>query len=759
MGANSTRDHVDEKRRAQRKNHLTILAASQQGYRNLLNLSSLSYSQGFYYEPTISPTMLREHKDGLIILSGCQGSALFTALMGGKLVPKEEASYEKAKRIAWHFKQAFGDAYYVEVQAFPELESTCDANPLLARIAEELQIPLVATFDCHYTLPTERELQKILHAVRPGERRTLEEMERDWGYDAALCTPVSDATVIRKLEGTGLTKAQSIQAAAATEEIASRCSVELPRLDMVRFPLPPDVNSAMELWRKRLKQGWEYRGLDSLSRKQQREYKERIKYERSIIEPRDFIDYFLIVADIVSWAKDNGVAVGPARGSAAASLLCWLLRITEVNPMLFPNLVFERFIDVTREDLPDIDLDFDSDTRHLVRARLVEKYGEGQVCNIGTFSTFKAKVSLDDVGRVHKVPYEEVEKIKTQLIERSSGDLRASSTVEDTILQFDSARQVIERFPDLLQATELEGNIRGFGTHAAGLVVSTGPIKHVAPVVERKIDGRTVQVIEMDKDDAERQGLLKLDFLGLNTITMVTSACESIGMKHKDLYKLPLDDEKVLGAFRDGDVVGIFQFEGQATRAIVNNVEPDTFGEICDIGALSRPGPLHSGATAKYIQAKRAGRLRGYSSCSRAYRLQHERTDRVPGTDLAYRSRDRRLRLDAREPHSQDHQQEARQTGIPARVGPILGWLSEAAPRGGAEGCKNNLESLHNGRAVRFQCSPLCFIRYAELLVYVAEGVSPYRLLCSQPDSSAKGPKCSRNQAWSSSRPPARRNG
>jgi len=235
----------------QRKNHLTVLAETQAGYQNLLKLVSSTYSDGFYYEPTADGKMLAAHKEGLVVLSGCQGSALFTALVGGKHVAEEDASYERAKRVASQFKRALGDRYYIELQAFPELQKTCQANPLLVQIANELKIPYVVTFDCHYTVPEEKEMQQILHNLRPGEKRSLEDMAREWGYDSNLCPPWTDAMVIRKLVGTGLSREVAIRAVLNTREVADRCTVELPSLPMVRYPLPTGYESAVALWRDR----------------------------------------------------------------------------------------------------------------------------------------------------------------------------------------------------------------------------------------------------------------------------------------------------------------------------------------------------------------------------------------------------------------------------------------------------------------------------------------------------------------------------
>lgn len=601
FGIEAYTGYTDEARRTQMKNHLTILARDLGGYRNILRLVSLAYSKGFYYEATVDDEMLAAHREGLVVLSGCQGSELFTSLVGGKHIDPDAASYRRARAVAKRHRALFGEHYFIEVQAFPELESTRRANPLLARLASELRVPLVATMDVHYTAISERQMQKLLHTVRGGAKRTIEEQDRKWGYEAALAPPASDLAIYRRLRATGLSHRDAMSAIDNTALIAQDCNVELPRLPPIKYP-----NGSIKLFERWLEDGWHYRGFHNMPPSFRRKAKRQLEKERKVIEGKDFVDYFMVVSDAVRWAKDEGIAVGPARGSAAASLVCYLLRITEVNPLEFPNLVFERFIDVTRQDLPDIDLDFDSERRSEVRAYLVDKYGAECVNNIGTFYTYKAKMALDDVARASSIPKYVADNIKGMLIERSSGDLRASATIEDTANYFPEARKTFEEYPDLKKAIPLEGNVKGFGVHAAGLVISNGPITEVASVIaRRRDDGSLFDVVEMDKYDAEEQGLLKLDFLGLSTVTMLAEACRHVGMEFRELYDLSRDDEAVIDAFRQNDVSGIFQFEGRATRSICGALRPDSFDEICDTTALSRPGPLHNGAAGEYVDIKR----------------------------------------------------------------------------------------------------------------------------------------------------------
>jgi DNA polymerase-3 subunit alpha len=607
---------LEDDAQTQSKHHLTILAKDAEGYRNLLQLVTKSW-QNFYHDPIVTWPDLVAHQRGLIVLSGCQGSLLFCATVGGKGIPSEEASYRRGLRIAQLFSRTLDD-YCVEVQAFPELEPTCRFNRLAPRIARAIGRPLVATMDCHYTELEEAEVQKILHNLRPGEKQSLEEQARSWGYKAPLCPPPNDNTIFRRLVRSGLSATEAAEAIVTTEEISQECSAVLPKLPMIRFPVERfGFATASAYFHHLINEGWRYRGFHRLPQAERQARLDRVRYEAGLIESKDFIDYFLFIRHGVVRIKDEGVPVGPARGSAAASIVAYVLRITEVDPLRpeFAGLLrFERFISEDREDLPDIDLDFPGSARPRLRDIYIELMDGDptRVNNVGTFMQFKGKNSLDDIARVFGVPKFEVETIKDFLLERSSGDMRASSTVEDTIEQFEKPRDVIERFPDLRKASWLEGNIKGFGVHAAALALSNEPITTVTAIVEREIpkgSGNWITCVAMDKKDAERQGLVKMDFLGLNTMEMIWRSLRWLGKDLKWLYGLPLDDPRVYAVLQDVDVTGIFQFEGRSQRYVCSMIKPEKFSEIMDCGALCRPGPLHNGAAREYGEIKQGGKV------------------------------------------------------------------------------------------------------------------------------------------------------
>lgn len=597
--------------------HLTALAESAEGYQNLNRIVTRSWSENFYQWPTVSGEILTDHASGLILTSGCADSLLSCTLLGGKSNGEKRASassedVDNAEKVIRRFQALLGkDNYFLEVQRFKDLERTRTLNPIFAELSARTGAPLVATSDCHYPYPGDNEMQKILHAAGRG-LGTVAKAEAGWEYDIRLTLPTSDEEVIADLIGTGLTRAQAEAAVFATEAIAERCTVDLPRNELLRFPLPAGYDTPKDLIWDELRKGWEYRWHHSPDFRKEisdptrkRQYVDKLNYEMSVVQHKDgFFDYFLMLADAVQFAKNAGIAVGPARGSAAASLVLFLLRITEVNPMKFPTMVFERFIDVSRADLPDVDLDFADDRRDEVRQHLVRRWGGDRVGNIGNFVRYKGKNSIDDVSRVYQIPKWEAEVVKSRIIERSGGDSRASDSLMDTFEMFPQTQAVLDKHPELNYAVRLEGNYRGMSVHAAGIVISNNPISDTCAMYEREVKGELRSVLAYDKKDAEYLGMLKMDFLGLSTMGMINIALGIIGMSLDELYAIPLDEPETLRGFYDNDVVGIFQFEGRATRLVCGDVKPTNFMQLADINALSRPGPLFSGMTAQYVEVK-----------------------------------------------------------------------------------------------------------------------------------------------------------
>lgn len=597
--------------------HLTALAETQEGYQNLNRIVTRSWSENFYQWPTATAEMIREHSSGLILTSGCADSLLSCTLLGGKSNGEKRTTassddMKAAENVIRYFQDLVGkDNYFLEVQQFPALERTRILNPAFAELSARTGAPLVATADCHYPYPEDNEMQKILHAAGRG-LGTVAKAEAGWEYDIHLTPPSSDQQILQALVSTGLTVSQAWSSILATKSIAERSSVVLPKNELLRFPLEAGYDTPKDLLWDRIRSGWKYRMQTSRSFRRmmsdpamKKAATDKLFYEMDVIGGKvGFCDYFLMLAQVVAWAKDQGIAVGPARGSAAASLVLYLVRIIEVNPMMFPTMVFERFMDVTRMDMPDVDLDFADDRRDEVRQFLVRTWGADRVGNIGNFVRYKGKNSIDDVARVHMIPKWQAEIVKSRIIERSGGDSRASDSLEDTFKMFPQAQAVLDKRPELNYAIRLEGNYRGMSVHAAGIVISNNPISDTCATYTRQTSGGERTVLAYDKKDAEYLGMLKMDFLGLSTMGMISIALDIIGMTLEELYDIPLDEPETLRGFKENDVVGIFQFEGRATRLVCADVSPDNFMHLADINALSRPGPLFSGMTAEYVEVK-----------------------------------------------------------------------------------------------------------------------------------------------------------
>jgi len=599
--------------RSNRKFHLTALAMDVVGYRGLLRTVSDSWNN-FYHFPTTTTDMLTANGSRMITLSGCTGGLLACNAIGGKDV--EAQGLDGALRIASQYRELFGDRYYLELQAFPELDDVCELNALLLQVSHKLGIPTVATLDAHYPRPEQIKMHTLIHAIARGGaagKKTVDQQENSWNYEVPL-TLFSRQDVGQRLFSAGVgSRLEVSRALDNTIEVASRCDVTLPKNERVRYTLPAGVSTGVELMWQWLRDGWKYREMDSnLAPGTTREdYAQRLKHEVQLMDEKDFVDYFLILSDAVRWAKESGILVGPSRGSSGASLVCYLLRITEIDPLRHPHMYFERFIDPNRLDLPDVDLDFDDTLRDRVRKYLSRKYGRECVGNIGTFTRYRGKNSVDDIARVTGIPVADTARFKEFIVERAHADSRFSNTLEDTVAQFPQAKEIWDKYPELENALELEGMLKGFGVHAAGLVVANEPLTSTCAIYTRELASRIpgrpprkLSVLSADKKDAEHLGILKIDFLGLTTLGMLSSCLKMTGMTIDELYRLSLDDERVIDGFRRGDVRGVFQFEGRTTRMVTAQLLPDNFQELVDTNALSRPGPFHSGATLDYINTK-----------------------------------------------------------------------------------------------------------------------------------------------------------
>lgn len=620
------------------KFHQTILAMNQKGYVNLNRLVTNSYikkdnGEGFYMKPTVNLDSLFDKKktEGLIILSGCASSMLACTIAGGKGLGEELTKEEVEKGAHWSnfaqamelvdmYQETFGDRFYLEVQRFHDYHKTVAVNQVLERIWEKTQIPMVATADVHYPRFEDWDANQLANAI--GWNTTVEALEngaRKYDSKPGQTYPTSDKEMAKDLIKAGVSKRNAVQSVLNTKEVAKRCNVELPKTDPVRFSESDGTDEqAQKLLKQAIKDGIRYRcETDPRFKKRfktrRKDYAQRIKKELKTILPKGFSDYFLINKQIIGWAKDNGIVVGPGRGSAAGSVICYLLRLTEVDPIEFPEMVFERFLDPGREDDPDIDTDYQDDRRNEVFDFARSVYGEANVGNIGNFSRYRGKSAVKAAAKALKIPASAANDFSEYISEAPFGDPREFLTAYDAEEAFPEAKEIADKYPSLRRAYKLEGDMRTLGIHAAGMVLSNRPISDTCAIYSKeKTNGDRAEVIAYDKRDAAYLKMLKLDCLGLSTMTIVSDVLEMLDGKLtlEELYALPRNDEKVLKGFAEDKLTGIFQFEGRATRTIVKQIFSNTdkiptFMQLADMNALSRPGSLSSGMTAQYVRVER----------------------------------------------------------------------------------------------------------------------------------------------------------
>lgn len=571
--------------------HVTVLAKNKTGYRNLMKLVTKSWCEQFYYKPKITFQDLFDNQEGLIVLSGCMGGPVPRSL--------RDSNVEQAHK----FMKLFMDNiqhYYAEFQPvnFPEGKATFDKYIEFLKDERYLGVPWVVTSDCHSFDEEHAKIQEIMLCIQSND--VWSNPDR-WRFDQDDLY-LQNRENIEKNMKEFFPQVDWSDALDNTLRIADLVDFEFPTADPIKFPIPEEEK--IPLLRKMCEEGMVTRfGDDSKSLfKTDSKYRERLEYELDIIIKKNFVDYFLVVADLVKWSKENDILVGPGRGSAAGSLVCYLTDITEVDPLKY-DLIFERFIDINREDMPDIDIDFEDIKRPDIKRYLESKYGDDKVGTLPVFTTFKGKNTLDKIGSVFEIPFKVIDKLKSLIIERSGGDSRASFTIMDTLEQFEIAREYVETYPELKYASLMEGQLKNISQHAAGMVIANEPITDFCAVY--KIKGE--HVISLDYKDASSIGLLKLDILGLNTLSVIHQTLRTIKKRHKkdiDIYNMPLTDELTYKGFRDGKLFGIFQFDGQAVNQVCRQIQPHDFESLSAISALARPGPLNGGVTTAYINRR-----------------------------------------------------------------------------------------------------------------------------------------------------------
>jgi DNA polymerase III subunit alpha len=575
--------------------HLTLLARSGEGVRNLMRLSSASFLEGFYYKPRIDKEILERHAEGLICLSGCVGSEFSQHLLNGRV--------DEARTLAAWYQRVFGEEnFYIEIQD-NGLQIQRDQAEAAADVARRMGLPLVATSDAHYLMRDDYLAHDVLLCVNLG--RTVDEpldKPRFMADDGKL----SDQFYVRSPEEMYAALPGHEEALAQSARIAELVEEHYKSLDLGKrqFPSfqPPGRKTPEEYLRDLCEEGLRKRYGEHAPE----EARERLEHELGIICRMGFASYFLIVWDFVRYAREMGIP-NSARGSACGALVSYLLYLSHVDPLKY-DLLFERFLDPNRSEAPDIDIDLCKERRGEVIEYVRNKYGAANVAQIGTFGTMGAKAALKDVGRALNIPLARVDQV-TKLI-----PTRLNITLEEALKEEPQLERMIAEDPDIARlmdfARRLEGTARNVSTHAAGVVIADRPLDSLVPLqkLPNKDKEREAVSTQWEMGDVEKAGLLKMDFLGLRNLTSLDAAVRLINRRHPeapvDLNDLPLDDPATYQLLQRGDAKGVFQLDGAGIRDLLVKMKPDRFHDLIAILALYRPGPLNGGMVDSYVNRK-----------------------------------------------------------------------------------------------------------------------------------------------------------
>lgn len=556
--------------------HLVLLAKNDVGYRNLLKLVTAAHLDGYYYKPRIDWELLTQHHEGLICLSACLAGQVPQLLMQDKV-------YE-AENIAKKYAELFGpEHYYIELQKHPAIPEIERVNTKLIALSRKLGLPLVATNDVHYVEADDAEAQEILLCVQT--QRTIVEKNRP------LSMLGSPDFYLRNPEEMTELFAQYPEAIENTVKIASMCDITLSvgKWILPKFPLPE--GHTPEEYLRALVDG----RLPQRYKTVTEEIKDRINYELDIITKKGYSTYFLIVSDFVNWAKDQKIAVGPGRGSAAGSVVSYILGITGIDPLFF-HLPFERFLNPMRPSPPDIDLDFADDRRDEVIAYVTKRYGYDKVAQIITFGTMEARGAVRDAGRALGMPYAQPDRISKMIPVGAQGSGMSIDRAIDLSPELSTAYRAEPETKRLLDvARKLEGVARHASVHAAGVVIADKPLVGYTPLQRESKGERIVTQYDMYTVGEDGVGLLKMDFLGLRNLTIMAAALkfiEEVKGETIDLYGIPLTDKKTFEMLAVGETTGVFQLESAGMRRYIKELKPTTIFDLMAMVALFRPGPM-----------------------------------------------------------------------------------------------------------------------------------------------------------------------
>lgn len=596
----SPTDRFDKsgKSAGQAASHIVLIAMDSKGYQNLLKLASIAQLEGFHYKPRIDKEVLAEYSDSLICMTACLKGEI------PELIAREE-DMDRAREKARELREIFGDRFYLEIQE-NGIADQQKVNQGLKQLSGDLGIPLVATNDCHYLNQDEARAHEVLLCIQTG--KTVNDPKR-FRID-------SDQLYFKSPEEMTRDFSWAPEALESTRAIAERCNLELEfgQNHFPYFPVP-EGETVESFFDKEVRRGFkqrlaEIRELRELSREEEHTYQERLDSEMQVIKDMGFPAYFLIVADFIIWAKNQNIPVGPGRGSGAGSLVAFAMGITNIDPI--PNgLIFERFLNMERMSMPDFDVDFCMDRRGEVYNYVHEKYGgDSHVVQIITYGSMKAKGVIRDVGRALDIPFGEVDRIAKLIPDEMKMTVRKAI---ETVPQLRSLQQHDEKVANLLEiAMVLEGLQRHTSIHAAGVVISPEPMVEYLPVC--KGPGGEV-LTQYDMKHTEKTGLIKFDFLGLKTLTVIDRAVKLINSERDtplDIEKIPMDDRKTYDLLCRGDSLGVFQLESSGMRQLIVKMQPEHFPDMVALVALYRPGPLESGMVNDYIETKHGRKVARY---------------------------------------------------------------------------------------------------------------------------------------------------
>ncbi|MBL7159104.1 DNA polymerase III subunit alpha [Candidatus Microgenomates bacterium] len=580
----ASRSRFDKQPRIDKdQHHLVLLAKNAQGYKNLIKLTTLSHLEGFYYKPRIDLELLEKYSEGLICLSACLEGEVPSLLRKGE----DKKAEEKAKKLMEIFPE---DHFYLEIQHHPKIEDQALVNQKIIKLSSKLGIPLVATNDIHYVEKEDAEAQEILLCVQT--QRTILEKNRPLSMIKA---PSFYFRSPEEMKGLFIRHPEAI---ANTVKIAKMCNVEIEMGNWIlpRFAVPEKETSESYL-RKLV-----HERLPQRYPKPSKEVLERMEYELDVICKKGFAAYFLIVQDFVNWSKEKGIRVGPGRGSAAGSLVSYVLRITSLDP-IFHKIPFERFLNHQRPSPPDIDLDFADDKRDEVIAYVTEKYGKDKVAQIITFGKMEARQAIRDAGRALGMSYSAVDRIAKMIPAGAQGFAMTIDKAIKTSFELSEAYQSEKEVQRLLDiARKLEGVARHSSTHAAGVVIADKDLTEYVPLQKEVKGDRIITQYDMycldlnAASEGKAIGLLKMDFLGLRNLTILQNAVKFVQDKtgeKVDLSSLPLNDKKVFEIISKGETTGIFQLESAGMRRLAKDLKPSKFSDISAMVALFRPGPMN----------------------------------------------------------------------------------------------------------------------------------------------------------------------